>query len=456
MNNLQRQFLTSAERRAFDPVHRQTLRFNISRYNAAVLRGKQQYRDIEMARKRAARQKEECVNNLERYLIDFESRFTARGGKVIWANDAAEAVSEIGRILISRGVRNVVKSKSMITEELELNEALQAHGITVLETDLGEYIVQLDGDKPYHIITPVMHKSKKDIAELFHRKFNLNPESSAEEITSFVRGLLREKFVQADAGITGANFLVADTGSVVLTENEGNGVMTMSWPRIHIAIAGIEKVIPSLPDLHTFLPLLATMGTGQKITVYNSIVSGARRSGEQDGPEEMYVVLLDNGRTNLLAKKEQREALRCIKCGACLNVCPVYKNIGGHAYGTVYSGPIGSIITPHLKGMEYKHLSFASTLCGKCTEECPVKISIHKMLLLNRRDAVKQGHGTRQEKMVMTGYKKIMTRRKMLNIFTPGMKNLGLKLFFRKSWGTRRSLPRFTEQSFNQQYRKNG
>ena len=454
MNNLQRQFITASERRAFDPVHRQTLRFNISRYNAAVLRGKQQYKDIEMARKRAARQKEESINNLERYLVEFEGKFTARGGKVIWANDAEEAVSEITKILVARGVRNVVKSKSMITEELEINRRLQAHGMTVLETDLGEYIVQLDDDKPYHIVTPVMHKSKKDIAELFHRKFNLNPESSAEEITSFVRGLLREKFVKADAGITGANFLIADTGSVVLTENEGNGVMTMSWPRIHISIAGIEKVIPSLSDLHTFLPLLATMGTGQRVTVYNSVISGSRTNGETDGPEEMYVVLLDNGRTNLLARREQREALRCIKCGACLNVCPVYKNIGGHAYGTVYSGPIGSIITPHLKGMEYKHLSFASTLCGKCTEECPVKIQIHKILLLNRRDSVKAGHRTRTEKMVMTGYKKIMTRRKMLNIFTPGMKNLGLKIFFRKSWGTRRALPRFTEPSFNQQFRK--
>jgi L-lactate dehydrogenase complex protein LldF len=449
MDSKANKFFSDAEKKAFDPVHRQTLRFNIGKYNAAVVRGKGQYADLELARKRAARQKEQCINNLDQYLIEFESRFTARGGRVVWASDAEEAVHEIVKILQARGVRNVVKSKSMITEELELNDALQANGMNVLETDLGEYIVQLDNDKPYHIITPVMHKSKKDIAALFHKKFGLDPESSAEDITAFVRGLLREKFMQAEAGITGANFLVAETGTVVLTENEGNGVMSMSWPSIHIAIAGIEKVIPSLKDLHIYLPLLATMGTGQNITVYNSMVNGPRRPFETDGPTEMVVVLLDNGRTRLLAKHEQRSALRCIKCGACLNVCPVYKNIGGHAYGTVYSGPIGSIITPHLKGMEYKHLSFASTLCGKCTEECPVKIPIHKILLLNRRDAVQEGHTVKQERMVMKGYQRVMSSRKLLNLFSPGMKNIGLRMFFKKSWGSRRALPKFTGASFN-------
>jgi L-lactate dehydrogenase complex protein LldF len=454
MNTAHRKFLDDAENKSFDPVHRQTLRFNIGKYEAAVQRGLTQYSNIENARRYAAKQKEICINNLEQQLITFESRFTARGGRVVWAHDAKEAVNAIVRILKTHGVKNVVKSKSMITEELELNAVLQGNGMNVLETDLGEYIVQLDNDRPYHIITPVMHKSKKDIAELFHKKFGLKPDSTAEEITAYVREKLREKFIQADAGITGANFLIADTGSVLLTENEGNGMMSVSWPRIHIAIAGIEKVIPSIKDLQVFLPLLATMGTGQKITVYNSIISGSVRAGEGDGPREMFVVILDNGRTNLLQKPEQRAALRCIKCGACLNYCPVYKNIGGHAYGTTYSGPIGSIITPHLKGMEYKHLSFASSLCGKCTEVCPVKIPIHKILLLNRRDAVQQGHRTIQEKRVMTGYKKVMSRRRMLNGFSSGMKNLGLNLFFKKSWGSRRALPHFNGPSFNQEWQK--
>lgn len=454
MNQKEKRFLADAEKKAFDPEHLRILRYNISRYDAAVKRGELQYSNIEHSRKRAARQKEQSLNNLEQQLIEFESRFTARGGKVIWADDAKVAVSEIVNVLTTRGVRNVVKSKSMITEELELNQMLQANGINVLETDLGEYIVQLDNDKPYHIITPVMHKSKSDIAAIFNKKFGLNEDSSAEEITAFVRKTLREKFVHADAGITGANFLIADTGSIVLTENEGNGALSVSWPKIHIAIAGIEKMIPSIKDLHFFLPLLATMGTGQKITVYNSIISGPRRGSETDGPQEMFVVLLDNGRTNLLKKVEQRIALRCIKCGACLNVCPVYKNIGGHTYGTTYSGPIGSIITPHLRGMEYKHLSFASTLCGKCTEVCPVKIPIHKLLLFNRRDAVNEGYRSGAEKRVMKGYKVIMGKRKILNMFSPGIKNIGLRLFFKSSWGSRRELPRFMEPSFNQQRRK--
>jgi L-lactate dehydrogenase complex protein LldF len=449
----ERQFEVDSEKKAFDPDHRRVLRYNISKYDAAVIRGKDQYTNLEYVRQRAARQKEQAVNNLEQYLIEFEGNFTARGGRVIWASDAREALTEIVKVLTTRGVKNVVKSKSMITEELELNERLQANGINVLETDLGEYIVQLDNDKPYHIITPVMHKSKEDIAELFHKKFGLNPESSAEEITAFVRRLLREKFLQADAGITGANFLVADSGSIVLTENEGNGILSVGLPRIHIAIAGIEKVIPSIKDLHYFLPLLATMGTGQRLTVYNSIISGPRRGKEQDGPQEMFVVLLDNGRTNLLKKTGQRAALRCIKCGACLNVCPVYKNIGGHAYGTVYSGPIGSIITPNLQGMEYKHLSFASTLCGMCTDVCPVKIPIHKMLLLNRRDSVKEGHSARNEKRVMKGFRLVMTKRKRLNMFSPMMKNMGMGIFFRKGWGSRRNLPRFSQPSFNEQWR---
>ncbi len=450
----ERRFLADSEERAFDREHREKLRYNISRYSVAVERGKCQFSDIEHVRQRAARQKEQSINNLEQHLIEFESKFTARGGKVIWASDAKEAVTEITRVLTSRGVRNAVKSKSMITEELNLNEVLQANGINVLETDLGEFIVQISDDKPYHIVTPVMHRSAKEIAGIFNMKYDLHPDSTPEEITMYVRKLLREKFVHADAGITGANFLIADTGSVVLTENEGNGILSVSWPRVHIAIAGIEKMIPSIHDLQYFLPLLATMGTGQKVTVYNSVLSGPRRNKEVDGPQEMFVVLLDNGRTNLLSKTEQRSALRCIKCGACLNVCPVYKNIGGHAYGTVYSGPIGSVITPNLHGMEYKHLSFASTLCGLCTEVCPVKIPIHKLLLLNRRDAVAQGHTSTGERRMMKGYKMVMSKRKRLNLFSATLKNMGFSMFFRKGWGKRREIPRFNQPSFNQQWRK--
>ena len=279
----------------------------------------------------------------------------------------------------------------MVTEEIHLNDFLKEHGIESVETDLGEYIQQLDGEAPYHIVTPAMHKSKEDVAKLFHEKAGNRAQShSAGDPPKIARKNLREKYITAGVGITGGNFLLADIGGVCVSENEGNGRLSTSFPATQIAIVGIEKLLPSINDLQLFWPLLATYGTGQQVTVYNTIFTGPRRANETDGPEEMYVILLDNGRTNLL-RKEVRESMYCIRCGSCLNACPVYKNIGGHAYGATYSGPIGSVITPHLKGMaEFKHLSYASSLCGNCTEVCPVKINIHGMLLENRIIAVRR------------------------------------------------------------------
>lgn len=455
MANAKKSFEDAALKKAFDLRHRQTIQFNISRYDAAVSRGKQQYANLELARVRAANQKYKIINDFEYFIKEFEHHFNSRGGKIIFARDASEAMQEIMKILKERGVRKLVKSKSMITEELDFNEYVEKHEIESLETDLGEYIVQLAGEKPYHIITPVMHKSKEDIAALFHEKFNLPPQSSPEEITAFVRDLLREKFVDADCGVSGANFLVADIGGVCLTENEGNALMSMSFPRIHIAIAGYDKLIPSYKDLHLFWPLLATHGTGQNITVYNSLVLGPRQENETDGPEEMYLVIVDNGRSELLSKVEQRAAMTCIRCGACLNACPVYRNIGGHSYGTVYSGPIGAVISPHLKGMaDYHHLSFASSLCGKCTEVCPMHIDLHKLLLYNRRDAVKEKLTGRSDRLVMSGWKMVMTKRWMLDKTGSGTKNRVLKMFFRKAWGPRREIPVVMKKSFNQQWKE--
>jgi L-lactate dehydrogenase complex protein LldF len=339
----------------------------------------------------------------------------------------------------------------MVTEEIGLNAFLGKNNIESLETDLGEYIVQLAGEHPYHIVTPAMHMSKENVADLFHKKFNLDPNSTPQEITAFVRNLLREKFYNADIGVTGANFLIAETGSVCVTENEGNGMMTMSFPKIHIVVAGIEKLIPRMADLDLFWPLLATHGTGQKISVYNSIISGPRQEDETDGPEEMYVILLDNNRTEILAKKNQRSALTCIRCGACLNACPVYRNIGGHAYGTTYSGPIGSVISPWLKGMrDYKHLSFASSLCGSCSEVCPVKINLHELLLYNRSDSVKEGHTLRKERWVFKGYKMAMLHRNILDMASAKTKNKFMKRFVSGIWGPRRTLPVIAEKSFKQ------
>jgi L-lactate dehydrogenase complex protein LldF len=332
---------------------------------------------------------------------------------------------------------------------------LESNQIESLETDLGEYIVQLLGQKPYHIVTPAMHLSKEDIAKLFHEKFGTPIDATPEQITLKARELLREKYVQADVGITGANFLLADTGSIAISENEGNARLCTTFPKIHIAIVGIEKIIPSITDLDLFWPMLSTHGTGQNLTVYNTILSGPRRPNETDGPEEMYVVLLDNGRTNLLAKKDQRQGLYCIRCGACLNGCPIYKNIGGHTYATTYSGPIGSIITPHTQGMEnFKHLSYASSLCGKCTEVCPVKIDIHKMLLLNRRDAVNENLVTNKERWGWAIWKKGMLKRKLTDFFGGGMKNFLLKTFFKRTWGHLREMPHVADKSFSKQWQE--
>lgn len=451
MSELYHLFLEDSEAKAFDPEHRKKLRFNIGRYEEAFIRGKEQYRDLELARERAASLKHKVINELDKYLVEFEANFSARGGKVLWATDEKDALREIGKIIKKHNIRSVVKSKSMTTEEIDLNDYLKKNKVENFETDLGEFIVQLAGEKPYHIVTPAMHKSKEDVAALYHEKFNTPATASPEDITQFTRNYLREHFVKADAGITGANFLIADTGAIALTENEGNGMMSVSFPKVHIVIAGIEKVIPGMKDLDLFWPLLATHGTGQHITVYNSILTGPRQEGETDGPTDMYVILMDNGRSEVLSNPEQRRSLSCIRCGACLNMCPVYKTIGGYAYNSTYSGPIGSVLTPFYQGFrEFKHLSFASTLCGRCTEVCPVKINLHELLLANRRDAVKKGYTTGTERMAMWSWKMMMKKRGNLDKANAGFKNFMLKKFFSKTWGKRRELPVMAPKSFRQ------
>lgn len=450
-----KQFLQDAETKSFDLGHRSTIKFNIGKYNAAVQRGLTQYSDHELARERASFIKTNAINNLDKYLMEFESNFTARGGKVIWARNAEEALKEIGQIMKRKRARSVVKSKSMTTEEIHLNNFLEKNGIETVETDLGEYIVQLAEQRPYHIVTPAMHMSKKDIADLFVKKLNIAPTDSAEELVATARRLLRSKYTEAEVGITGGNFLLADIGGVAVTENEGNGRLSTAFPKTHIAIVGIEKILPSVMDLDLFWPLLSTSGTGQQVTIYNTIFTGPRQANEKDGPEEMYVVLLDNGRTDLLALPEKREALNCIRCGACLNVCPVYKNIGGHTYESTYSGPIGSVITPHYNGMaENKHLSFASSLCGACTSVCPVKINIHNLLLLNRRQSVEQGYTEKSERTTFKLWLKAMKSRKLLNMAPAGVKNFVLKQVLKDTWSKRREPLQVAPKSFNQLWKE--
>jgi len=448
-------FLKDSASKSFDLQHRQIINNNIDKYEHAFEKGKSKFLDLENSKIKANLIKWKVIENLDRYLLDFESNFTAHGGKVIWANDAEEAREEIWKIMEQHQAKSVVKSKSMATEEIELNHFLEKKNIETIESDLGEFIIQLLGQKPYHFVTPAMHLSLEEIAKLFHEKFDTPLEATAEELTMKAREILREKYTQADMGITGANFLLADTGAIAITENEGNARLTTTFPKVHIAVVGIEKILPSINDLDLFWPLLATHGTGQNLTVYNTVLSGPRKNTEYDGPEEMYVILLDNGRTNVLEQKEQRQGLYCIRCGACLNVCPIYQNIGGHTYETTYQGPIGSLISPHLNGMkEFKHLSYASSLCGKCTEVCPVGIDIQKMLLVNRRDAVQQDLVSSVEKKGWSMFTWAIQKRKLLDFFGGKTKNFFVRNFFKKAWGNQRELPKIADKSFSQQWKE--
>jgi L-lactate dehydrogenase complex protein LldF len=373
--------------------------------------------DYQELREQARRIKEHTLENLDFYLEQFESQVLARGGRVIWCRDGSEVVDFLTGLAREKNARLVVKSKSMTTEEIHLNEQLEERELEPVETDLGEYILQLAGERPYHIVAPALHKTRYDVAEVFSRTLGVEREEVPERQTRIARATLREKFLAADIGLTGANFLVADSGAVVLVENEGNARLTTSLPRIHVAVAGIEKVIPRAQDLAVFLKLLGRSATGQPLTVYTSVLAGPRRDGEPDGPDEFYVVLLDNGRTRVLADREKRESLFCIRCGACLNHCPVYRKIGGHNYPWVYSGPIGAILTPQYFGTGHEPwLPFASSLCGACGEVCPVKIDIPKLLLLLRRDIVRaagrEGKG-RWERLAFRLWAWLMMRPKL-------------------------------------------
>ena len=333
-------------------------------------------------REDARRIKAHTLDHLDYYLEMVYDNVTKAGGQVHFAIDAEQANEIVSNLVESRNVSVITKSKSMVSEELQLNPVLESLGVDVYETDLGEYIIQLAGEAPSHLVAPALHKTKEDVARLFSQHLGIPYTDDIDALARVAREVLRDKFLQADLGISGANFVVAETGTLVIVTNEGNGRLCTSAPRIHVGITGMEKIIPSMQDLAVFLRLLPRSATGQRITSYVSMITGPRRQDDEDGPEEFHLILVDNGRSRLLADPELREALNCIRCGACLNICPVYQKVGGHAYGWVYPGPIGAIISPMLVGLkEAKDLPYASTLCGACRDACPVKINIPKLLL---------------------------------------------------------------------------
>lgn len=411
--------------------------------------------DFEYLKTRAQQIKLEAISRLNEYLAQFEDNANQNGCKVFYARTAATANEYILQVAKSVQARLIVKSKSMVTEEIELVQFLGGHGIDTLETDLGEYIVQLAGEKPSHITTPAIHKSRYEIADLFHKKLGIEENSDPEFLTSKARQVLREKFLNADVGISGANFLIAETGDIVIVENEGNARLSTSAPKIHIVVSGIEKILPRFSDLRIFLRLLGRSSTGQKLTSYTSILRSPRTLKELDGPGELHIVLLDNGRTNLLGT-EYQEILHCIRCGACLNVCPVYRKIGGHAYGSVYPGPIGSLVTPLYSNMKKAHdLAFASTLCGSCTEVCPVGIDIHHHLLALRRDINKRYNHV-SEKFLINQFTMLSLRPRLFSMLegvTRLLNRLHLLKFFLKSWTKERTAPDISPYSFRK-YKK--
>jgi L-lactate dehydrogenase complex protein LldF len=355
--------------------------------------------DREALRDRGAAIRDEVLADLDGALADLVAACEAKGTVVHRATDAAHAREIVRGIVRDAGARTVVKSKSMMSEEIELNPALEADGVTVHETDLGEYVVQVSGDRPSHIIAPVIHLPKERVRQSLSAVAGHELPPEAEELTAWARDELRSSFLSAEVGITGVNFGVAETGTLVLVTNEGNGRMTTSLPRVHVALMGIERVIPRLEDLAVMLPLLTGHGTGQQISCYVTMVDGPRRDGEPDGPEEQHLVLIDNGRS-ALARSEYAEVLRCIRCGACQNICPVYRQVGGHAYGWVYGGPIGAVLTPLLRGDEDGgELAHASSLCAACDDICPVKIPLHELLVKLRRRRAEGDSAPRAEKL---------------------------------------------------------
>lgn len=360
--------------------------------------------NIEEWRDLAADIRRHTIENLDSYLEQLVQNVRENGGHVHFADTADDAVGYVRQIARDRNAKSVIKSKSMVSEEIHLNSHLEASGLKVIESDLGEYIIQLAGETPSHLIAPAIHKSRHDVAELFSEVAGRQLSSETEELCQFARHELRQEFLQADIGISGCNFAVAESGSVVLISNEGNARLTTTLPKVHIAIMGMERLVPTWEELDILVSMLTRSATGQKLSVYMTALSGPRRPEDLDGPEEFHLIVLDNGRSDIIGTAYQ-EILQCIRCGACLNVCPVYRHIGGHAYGGVYSGPIGAVLTPLLEGYEeWEELPYASSLCGACTEVCPVKIPLHDLLIEHRKDLVEQGNAAFSEKVAFASY----------------------------------------------------
>jgi len=447
-----------------DEFLRKAVKFTTERLRSGKKNTSEEHGNWEQWRERGRQIRLHTIAHLDYYLNLFANNARANGVHVHFAQTDAEAVRIALEIAQRKQAKSVVKSKSMVTEELHLNRALDSIGVEAIETDLGEYIIQLAGETPSHIIIPAIHKNRYQIADLLSAEAGETLAPDTQILAGFVRKKLREKFLEADIGMTGCNFAIAETGSMVLFENEGNARMVTTVPKTQITLMGMERIIPSFEDLEVMATLLPRSATGQKLTVYMSAITGPRRSEDADGPDEMHIIIVDNGRSNQLGDPEFQELLNCIRCGACLNACPVYRHIGGHAYGGTYSGPIGAVLTPALNSnvAEWDDIANASSLCGACYEACPVKIPLHDMLVYLRRRKVESGSGSKLESVGMKGFSAVMgdarRMRSALKLGRFGQKlvvrngGIRLKLGPLKGWNAYRVAPSLPKRTFRDRW----
>lgn len=437
---------------SFNDEHWQKMNYSTGCYEKEFAKSKENYRNMELEKQRAYTLSNKSLLNLEKLLVDFETHFTLNGGKVLWARDADDARTLIFDILMRERMNSVSRSNSTILDEIELNEFLLKKNIDLIETDVARFVLQTKKLRSYHPLFPAINLSKEEMNSLLNLRYKLKLDSTPKQMVNFVRYKVSEKLKKTQACITGANFLVSDEGGVVLTENEGNILKSTSMANIHIVVAGIAKVIPSMDDLGVLLPLLSSHATGQTLSAINSVTFGPSKKG--DGPKQMYVILLDNGRSKLLSYEKQRKIMSCIHCNACVSVCPVYKNIGGNAYDTNCVGPMANVMVPLMQGLqEYDHLVTACSLCGKCTEICPVKIPLDDLIIENRHFMVTEREGdARLEAMFKMMIWHCKSRKRMDSPLF--IKKLELKRFLGSSWGERREMPEFASQSFSQWWKE--
>ena len=436
---------------AFNEEHWQKINYSTGCYEQSFAKGKENYRNLDLEKQRAYTLRNKSLLNLEKLMVDFETHFTDNGGKVLWARNADDALTMIFDLICKEKVNAITRSNSTILDEIELNGFLERKNIRIVETEIGRFVLHAAKQKPYHPLSPSIHLSKEENNAILTEYFKLKADSSVKQMVNFVRHEVGIESKDAPICITGANFLLSESGGVVLTENEGNILKSSSSARIHIVVAGIDKMIPTIDDLSVLLPLLSLHASGQSMAACNTITFGPAKTG--NGPEQMYVILLDNNRSSLLSHEKQRKVMSCIHCGACVSVCPVYKNIGGYSYGTKHIGPVGTVMTPLMEGLEeYDHLNAACSLCGKCVEICPVKIPLDDLIIENRHLAITEKTGnSRYDALVKAMIWHCKSRKKMDSPLF--LKKLELKRFLGPIFGDR-PMPEFASKSFSQQWRE--